>query len=73
MRQLEATDAPNYGSILGALTQLSQREPNRFNSRLLTLVKPQLTNTNKFVSEFTWRSGRRTCASLRPDLERLAT
>ena len=73
VRQLATSDASDYGGILGALTQLAQREPDRFNSRLVTFVKPQLSRTNNSVLALIWTIWSADLRELRPDLERLAT
>ncbi|HKP03346.1 MAG TPA: hypothetical protein VJU77_08265 [Chthoniobacterales bacterium] len=72
--QLDATsDASQYCRILGVLAQLAQLDPDRFNPRLVTIVKPHLSSTNKSVSALIWLIWSADLRVLQPDVERLAT
>jgi hypothetical protein len=72
--QLEATqDAGSYGRVLQALTHLAQRSPTRFNARLVTIVRPHLSNTNKSVPGLIWTIWSADLRELEDDLKRLAT
>lgn len=72
--KLEATDeATVFDGMLSALAQLAQKEPARFNPRLIKIVRPHLMRTNKNLSGIFWTIWSSDLAGLKPDLERLAT
>lgn len=70
--QLEAKKS-HYIEILRALTRLALKEPQRFNSRLVAAIKPELSNTNVSVPDLFWVIWSANLAELQSDLERLAT
>jgi hypothetical protein len=73
-KQLKMTKDPHlYHGVLGALTHLAQSEPSRFNPRLLAILKPHLSHTDKHMAEILWAIWSADLRELRPDLERLAT
>jgi hypothetical protein len=73
--QLQKTrdDAGSHGRFLEALTHLAQRDPNRFNPRLVEIIRPHLSYTNKSIPGLIWVIWCADLRELRPDIERLAT
>ncbi|MGI8604669.1 MAG: hypothetical protein ACR2OZ_16985 [Verrucomicrobiales bacterium] len=73
-KQLEATkDGHIYHGVLGALTHLAQSDPPPFNPKLLAILKPHLSHTDKMMTEILWAIWSADLRQLQPDLERLAT
>lgn len=73
-QQLEKTqDASSYGSVLNALSHLAQQDPVRFNPRLVEIVRPHLSHTNKSVPGLMWTIWGADLRGLEPDLAHLAT
>ncbi len=68
-----ARDPTNYEEILGALVQLAQLDPARFNPRLRAILEPHLSQTNINMNEVLWAIWATDLKDLKPDLERLAT
>ncbi len=66
-------DAGVYSRILGALTQLAQVDPARFNPQLLAIIKPNLAQTNIQMAELLWCIWSADLREVKPELERLAT
>jgi len=62
-----------YDQVLGALTQIAQRDPQRFNQKLLSLLRPHLERTNRMISGILWAIWAADLRELKPDLERIAT
>jgi hypothetical protein len=75
VEQLQKTrdDAGSHGRFLEALTHLAQRDPNRFNPRLVEIIRPQLSYTNKSIPGLIWVIWCADLHELQPDIERLAT
>ena len=73
-QQLDATqDASTYSGILGALALLAQADPSRFNRRVIAVLKPHFSQTNKDMNAILWTIWADDLRELRPELERLAT
>jgi len=66
-------DPDIFQRVLGALVQLAQLDPSRFNPHLLEILKPHLAKTNVRVPEILWAIWAADLRELKPDLERLAT
>lgn len=62
-----------YGRILGATAHLAQVDPGRFNPRLIKIVTPELTATNKQMTEILWAIWSADLRSLGSKLEQLGT
>lgn len=72
--QLQTTqDKGNYDRVLDALAHLAQRDPARFNSRLVEIIRPHLSHTNKSVPGLIWTIWAADLRDLEPELQRLAT
>lgn len=71
---LERTeDGTIYNRVLGAVTQLAQCDPAKYNPRLLAILQPQLKRTNKKVSDLMMAAWSTDLRDLKPDLESIAT
>jgi hypothetical protein len=75
VEQLQKTrnDAGSYGRFLEALTHLAQSDPGQLNPRLVEIVRPDLSHTNKSVPGLIWMIWGADLHELQPDIERLAT
>lgn len=60
-------------TVLGALTQLAQADPARLKPRLVSILKPHFSKTNKSMIAILWAIWAADLRELQPDLERLAT
>jgi hypothetical protein len=68
-----AQDKGNYERVLEALTHLAQRDPGRFNPRLVEIIRPHLLHTNESVPGLIWMIWSADLRDLKPELQRLAT
>jgi hypothetical protein len=62
-----------FDEILGALTQLAEADPVRFNPQLTKIVRPHLAATNNSLTALFWTIWAADLRELQPDLRRLAT
>jgi hypothetical protein len=71
---LERTeDGTVYSGVLGAVTQLAQCDPAKYNPRLLAILQQQLKRTNKKVPDLMMAAWSADLRELKPDLESIAT
>jgi DNA-binding transcriptional ArsR family regulator len=74
VEQLQTTqDKGNYDRVLEALTYLAQRDPRRFNPRLVEIIRPHLSHTKESVPGLIWMIWSADLGDLEPELQRLAT
>ena len=66
-------DSTVYSEVLGAVTQLSQCAPAKYNSHLLAVQRPQLKRTNNNVPDLLMAAWSADLRALKPDLEGIAT
>lgn len=72
--QLQTTqDKGNYDRVLESLAYLAQRDPARFRPRLVEIIRPHLSHTNKSVPSLIWIIWSADLRELEPELRRLAT
>jgi len=75
VEQLQKTrdDASSYGRFLQALAHLAESDPGRFNPRLVEIIRPHLSHTNKSVPGLIWIIWCANLHDLQSEIERLAT
>jgi hypothetical protein len=72
--QLQTTQAKgNYDRVLEALTHLAQRDSARFNPRLVEIIRPHLSHTNRSIPGLIWMIWSADLRDLKPEMQRLAT
>lgn len=62
-----------YGRILAALAHLAQADPKGLNPRLVAIIKPELSSTNKQMTDILWAIWTADLRGFAPRLEKLGT